>query len=808
MNSHKFEGLSAAEAQKRREKFGENALKEEKGPSAFYIFISQFKSPLIYVLLFAAVASFLFREYSDFWLIAAVIALNAIMGFYQEYNAQKTLAALKKFLKPVSIVIRDSKRQEIETKELVPGDIVLLAAGDQIPADGKTHEATNLLINEAILSGEEEAVDKKPAEDARLFMGTTVISGIGIMEVTKIGLETEIGRISEKLAEIREEETPLQKKLAKFSVNLVYIVAVLCLIIFILGVTRDHNVWTMFKFAMVLAIAAIPEGLPIAATIILARGMKRILKKKGLVKKLLSVETLGSTSVICTDKTGTLTRGIMQVVKNQFSDAEHAHLALILANQQKDNLEVALWQYVEKHNHLQPKKLLDCVEKIYEEPFSSETKYSLSIIRQDGTERGYILGAPEVVLEFCEIKENEKEKFLKQMKSWAELGLKIVGCAYKKAGDLKAKKNWIWLGILGIEDPIRPEVKDAISACQNAGIKIKIVTGDFRETAVKVAKTLGLKFDDDSIMEAPELEKIPLLELKKRIENITIFSRITPHQKLKIVEALQSNGEVVAMTGDGVNDALALKKADIAVVVANASDVAKEVSDLILLDSNFKTIVAACEEGRVILSNIKKVVGYALSNSFVELVLIFGAMLLNFSIPLTVAMILWINLICDGPIDIVLGFESKEKGIMEATPREIQKENIFDRFVVMLSLAVSFSVGLLSLFFFWYYLNKTGNLNLARTVAFTIVISASLIYVFSFKNLKKPLLGAKNFFENKYLFIGIVYGIILTLAAVYLPYLNKILGTTPIAPVFWLLFLAVGVVAIFWIEIIKSIRQK
>ena len=808
MNSYKFEGLSEAEALKRREKFGENVLREEKGPSPFYIFISQFKSPLIYVLLLAAAVSFLFQEYSDFGLIAAVIALNAIMGFYQEYNAQKTLATLKKILRPTTAVIRDGKRVEIEIKKLVPGDIVVLAAGDQIPADGKTHEATNLLVNEAILTGEGEAVDKKPADNAPLFMGTTVISGVGIMEVTKIGLETEIGKISEKLSEIHEEETPLQKKLTKFSTNLVYIVAALCLTIFVFGVSREHNAWMMFRFAMVLAVAAIPEGLPIAATVILARGMKRILKRKGLVKKLLSVETLGSTSVICTDKTGTLTHGIMQVVKSELVDREHAHLALILANQQKDNLEVALWQYVEKHDHLHPKKILNSVEKIYEEPFNSESKYSLSVIRQDGAERAYILGAPEIVLGFCKIPAQDKEKVLGLMKSWAELGLKVIGCAYKKEGNLKEKKDWIWLGIIGIEDPIRSEVKDAILACKNAGIKIKIVTGDFRETAIKIAKTLGLRSDNESIMEASELEKISHEGLKKKIEHITIFPRITPHQKLKIVEALQDTGEVVAMTGDGVNDALALKKADIAVAVANASDVAKEVSDLILLDSNFKTIVAACEEGRVILANVKKVVSYTLSNSFVEIILIFGAVLLNFPTPLTVAMILWINLICDGPIDIVLGFEGKEKGVMGITPSQVQRENILDKFVVMMTLAVSFSVGALSLLFFWYYLSKTGNLNLARTVAFAIVISASIIYVFAFKNLKKPLLKSGNLFGNKYLIFGVAYGVVLILAAVYLPYLNKILGTVPVAPGFWFLVLAVGMVAIFWIELFKSIKQK
>ncbi len=807
MNSHKFDGLSEVQVTQARKKFGQNLLEEKKGPSAFSIFISQFKSPLIYILLFVAVISLLFQEYYDFGLVSIVIILNAALGFYQEYNTQKTLDALKKFLKPKTSVIRDGRRKEIETAELVPGDIVVLAAGDQIPADGKTHEATNLLVNEAILTGEEEAIDKKPAENALLFMGTTVISGIGIMEVVNTGLSTEIGKISEKLSEIQEEKTPLQIKLQKFSTNLIYVIAFLCLLIFILGINRDNNVWTMFKFAMILAVAAIPEGLPIAATVILARGMKRILKRKGLVKKLLSVETLGSTSVICTDKTGTLTEGKMQVVKKQFTDARHAYLALILANQQKDTLEVALWQFVEKNSDLHPKKILNSLEKIYEEPFSSETKYSLSVV-QDGTKRGYVLGAPEVVLSFCKISEEDKEKAEKIMKEWAQLGLKIVGCAYKKEGDLKEKKEWIWLGILGIEDPIRPEIKDAIIACQNAGIKIKIVTGDFRETAIKVAKTLGLNFNDSSVMEAEELEKISLDELRKKIENIVIFPRISHRQKLKIVEALQANGEIVAMTGDGVNDALALKKADIAVVVANASDVAKEVSDLILLDSNFKTIVTACEEGRVILANIKKVVSYALSNSFVELILIFGAVLMNFPAPLTVAMILWINLICDGPIDIVLGFEDKEDGVMELAPKKLQRENILDKYVILTTIIISFTVGAMTLFFYWYYLTQTGNLEVARTIAFAVIISVSLIYVFAFKNLKKLLIESKNFFSNKYLFYGLIYGTALILAAIYIPALNRILGTVPIPAISWLLIFAVGLAAIFLLEILKMIRRR
>lgn len=808
MNTYKYAGLSDSQVLAAREKSGDNLLREGKGPSGFYIFVSQFKSPLIYVLLLVAVVSLVFRELYDFYLVSVVIILNSALGFYQEYGTQKTLLALKKFLKPKAVVIRDGKRQSVETRSLVPGDVVILAAGDQIPADGKALETTNLLVSEAILTGEEESINKEPSEETNLFMGTIIISGIGVMEVTKIGLTTEMGKISEKLSKIQECETPLQKKLSQFSNNLIYIVLGLCLIIFVVGIVQGHNYFSMLKFAMVLAVAAIPEGLPIAATVILARGMKKILSKNGLVKKLLSVETLGSTSVICTDKTGTLTLGVMQVVKSEIVDKEHAHLALILANQQKDNLEVAIWKHAEKNLKLAPIEIINSVEKIYEEPFSSENKHSLSVIRDNEKERGYVLGAPEIVLDFCQISLTEKEKIVKTMGEWAKLGLKIIGCAYKENGDLKSKKDYSWLGIFGIEDPIRPDVALAIKSCQSAGIKVKIVTGDFRDTAIKIAKTLGLDAGAENIMEFQELEKISSDDLQKKIENISIFSRVTPSQKLKIVEALQMNGETVAMTGDGVNDVLALKKADIAVVVADASDVAKDVSDLILLDSNFKTIVSACEEGRVILANIKKVVSYSLSNSFVEMLVIFGAVLLNFPTPLTVVMILWINLICDGPIDIMLGFEPKEPGTMKLSPQELQKENILDKFVVAITVGISLIVGSLALLSFWYFLNKTQNLEFAQTITFAIVISVSLIYVFAFKNLKKLIIKSENIFANKYLIYGLIYGVILILAAVYLPALNKVLGTVPIGSKYWILVFAVGLVGVLWVELLKLLRSK
>jgi len=800
----KYFGLTSSDVEKRKKEFGENILREKKQTPAIFFFLNQFKSPLIYVLLIAGIFSAYYKEYENAILILAVIIVNSILGFYQEYSAQKTLGALKKLIKPLASVIRDGKRIQIDAKDLVPGDIVVLAAGDQIPADGKTIEATNLLVNEAILTGEQEAIDKKPDKDALLFMGTTVLAGVGIMEIEKIGFKAEIGKISTGLSEIKEESTPLEKKLKDLSKDLVILIAITSLIIFIFGIIKNNDLWATIEFSIILAVATIPEGLPVAATVILSLGMKRILKKKGLTKKLSSVETLGSTSVICTDKTGTITEGKMQVVKTNLSHDEHAFMSLILANQQKDTLEICLWQYVEKKSKIHPSKVLESVKKIYEEPFNSNRKYSMTIVNDGKNELGYMLGAPEIVMNFCLTDKKEKEKIREEIENWASSGLKIVGAAYKESGDLKAKSNWKWLGIVGVEDPVRPEVADTVRKCQEAGIKIKIVTGDYKQTAIKIASLIGLPYASNNIMEADELNKISVKELRKKIDDITVFSRVTPEQKLKIIEALQQNGEVVAMTGDGVNDTLALKKANIAVVVNDAADLAKEVSDLILLDSNFKTIYTACEEGRIILANIKKVVGFVLSNSFIGVIVVFLAVLLNLPAPLTVLMILWINLICDGPIDIMLGFEEKEDGIMKISPALLQKEKILDKFIIRTALAISLFVGLSAIAAFYFILNKTSDLPIARTVVFSIISTAGLIYVFSFKNLHLSILKNKHLANNKLLLASIVYGVILVLAVIYIPALNKIFETKPIGASYWIMVVVVGLISILIAEISKQ----
>lgn len=805
----RYRGLSEKEVLERREKFGENTLSAKRQVSWFSILLSQLKSPLIYILIIIGFISLFFKEKFDVILIWSVIALNTLMGFFQEYHVEKTLSALRKVLKPKAIVIRDNKRKEIESKDLVPGDLVLLNSGDKVPSDGRIIEEVSLLINEAILTGEEEAVMKNAKEENNpVFMGTTVLAGRGMMEVLRTGRETEIGKIEQSLAAMKEKKTPLQLKLDEFSKTLGKVILVVCLVIFLTGLFYRADVWETFRFSIILAVAAIPEGLPIAITVILALGMRRILKRKGLVKRLVSIETLGASSVICTDKTGTLTEGKMRVVKTDFNDKERFLLGLALANNQRTNIEVALWQYLEKEEKLNSQKIFDLSERVYEEPFDSEKKYIVTINKQEKGEIAFILGAPEIVLSFCSASDEEKNSALKKIENWAGEGLKILGIAFKEQGNLKGKSGFSWLGLVGIEDPLRKEAKEAIEAVLKAGIKVKIVTGDYRKTAEKVASNLGFKVLPENVLEGKDLEVISEQDLKNRIDNIIIFSRVTPHQKQKIIKALQEKGETVAMTGDGVNDAPALKKADIGVALGSGSEVAKEAGDLILLDNNFKTIAAAVEEGRLTFANIKKVVAYVLSNSFVEIFLIFGAMILNLPYPLTVVQILWLHLICDGPPDIILGFEPKEKTLMEEKPRDLREESILSNSMKLLIFGISFIVGSLCLLFFWYTLNKSNDLALARTLIFSAVAFVDLAYVFSFKNLKKSIFKTENFFQNKFLFLGVLYGLALTFSAVYLPALNRILGTQPLKAVHWLWVLTVALITTAWAELVKVIFNK
>jgi len=805
----KFVGINKSDIPSLRQQYGSNTLPEKSSTSILEIFISQFKSPLIYIIVVTAIISLILREYFDALLMFLVVFLNVLMGFVQEYSAKKTFESLRKIVIQQSVVIRDGEQQKLNSDELLPGDIVLLNSGDRVPADGVLLEGVNLYVTEAILTGEGEPVNKKPDKDtSALFMGTTVLSGRGVMKVEKIGILTEIGKIGKSLEDIKEGPTPLQKKLADFAKTLSKIILAISVAIFIIGLLRGIELVYMLKFSIILSVAAIPEGLPIAVTVILTIGIRRILKQNGLVKRLLSIETLGSTSVICTDKTGTLTEGVMQVTLLDTDNEEKTFQGLALLNTRRTSLEISIWEYLTKELKLDPQKTIDQSEIIYEEAFSSENKYSMTVANSKKHKEAYIIGAPEVVISFCSLTPTEKKEITENFTKLAESGLRVVGLIHKNKGDLKAKNNFSWLALIGVTDPVREGVKESIQNAQKANIQIKIVTGDFLPTALSVATKVGLVADKKNSLEGKDLEDITVDQLKKIINNIVVFARVSPHHKLKIIEALQANGETVAMMGDGVNDAPALKKADIGVVVGTATDVAKEAGDLILLDNNFKTIVAACEEGRQIFSNIKKVVGYVLSNSFVEMVLIFGAMLLSIPFPLTVVQILWIHLVCDGPPDILLGFEPKEEGLLDLKPQDIKKEGVIDRYLLFLVVIISLSVGLICLVLFMMILNQTGNTTLAQSLIFATVGTVDLLYVFSYKNLHKTDFSLPYFTNNKPLLWGIAYGFVIITTGLYLPIMNQILKTTPIPNSWWAIAFGVAALAIVCVEIVKTIAKK
>ncbi len=796
-------GLSSAEAIRLKKQFGPNKLPEKKGRQWYEILWTQFKNPLIYIITAAAIISIWIQEYTDAIIIGIVIVIDCIVGFFQEYKAEKTVSALRDLLKPIARVIRDGEVKDIDVSDIVPGDLVMLNPGDKVAADGKILETVNLSLNEAILTGESEPIMKKLDEE--VYMGTIVLSGRGLMKIISTGTNTKLGKIAESLSEIRDEATPLQIRLDKFGKSLTYIVVVICVIIFIIGILLQYDLLKMIELSVVLAIAAIPEGLIIAVTLILVIGMRSILRRQGLVKKLLAVETLGSVSTICTDKTGTLTEGIMQVVKTDFRSEDYAIYAMVLCNNNADAVEISLWNHI-KSLGKDPQTFVDKFPRDFEIPFSSEKKYMLTTNTINGEEVGLLKGAPDIVMDLCNLTDIEKKKLLTQLEDWAGSGLRLLGLAYKRGNNPREIKNYSWNGFIGIEDPIRPSVKNAIQLCRKAGIKVKMITGDYRKTAEKVALNLGLAVGSDQILEGKELETISETDLAAIVEKIVIFCRVSPHHKLKIVNALQMCGEITAMIGDGVNDAPALKKANIGVSVGNATDVARETSSLILLDNNFGTLVNAVEEGRAVFDNIKKVVAFVLSNSFAEIFIIFGAFILGLPAPLIVAQILWIHLICDGPSDIALGFEKAEKGIMDLPPRDLN-EKLLDSKSKILILCISSVSSVTCLLIFYYYL-QIGDIILGRTIVFTILAIQSLIYIFSYRSLHHSIFKSGKITANKPLIYSVISGIALVVIALYIPGLHDVLGITPLDFIGWCIVLSVAFFMIFIVEVVKYADKK
>lgn len=811
----KYKDLSSEIIMEKQKEYGKNVLPEEKPASGLMLFLSQFKNPLVYALCFAGIISLFLGKYFDIALIFSVVLINAITGFVQEKKTQKTLLALKKLIKPEAKVSRDGKKQKILASELVPGDIVFLGAGDRVPADGKILEAASFFINEAILTGESEAQEKR--KDSNAFMGTIVLSGRAVMSVEDIGKNTKIGQIAETLRETQEPETTLQTRLKKLTFSLVLFSVFLSILILATGSLLGRNILDMIELSAVILVAIIPEALLMVITLVLVLAMRDSLKKKALIRKILAVETLGSVTTICSDKTGTLTEGIMRVVESSFKNEEKSKLIMCLCNDINDTVEIALWDYLKTMGNFDPQETFDKYERISEFPFSSEHKFMATVNYIPEADEKYFMfvkGAPEVVLSLCSVTASKKKEIAEKINLWAEKGLKVLALASKKVSKAKSgdiTKDSIvkleWEGMVGLWDPPRKEVKESLLIAKKAGLKIKVVTGDYHKTTEKVMGYLGIKVKPNEILDGSEIEGMPDDELRRVVPGIVIFSRVAPSQKLKIVNILQDSGEIIAMVGDGVNDAPALKKSNIGIVVGDASEVAKETADLILLDNNFSTIVAAVESGRLVFENIKKIILFILSNSFAEVVVILGALIMHWPFPLTVVQILWMHILCDGPEDFILGFEPKEKETMLEGPKSMQ-EPILDRLSIFLIVSISLLSGIFSLGFFWYFAIHQNNFELGRTMSFMSLAFSSVIYIFSCRTLRKPFWKYENFWSNKWLFGVVLFSLALAMFVTYFGPTQKLLDLVPLNLLQWSLLLAKGIILVAIIEVAKAVAIK
>lgn len=811
----KYKNLSSKEAKQKQLEHGRNILPEGKPVPALRIFLSQFANPLVYALGFAGIVSLLLQKYFDIALIFSVVLINAVMGFVQENKTQKTLEALKKMIKPEAKVLRDDKKQKILASELVPGDVVLLGAGDRVPADGKILEAVSFFVNEAILTGESEPLQK--SEGGEAFMGTVVASGRAVMAVESIGAETKIGQVAKTLKETEEPETTLQIRLKKLTQNLIFISALLSLAVFLAGFFLGHSFWEMAELSAVILVAIIPEALLMVITLVLVLAMRDSLNKKALIRKILAVETLGSVTTVCTDKTGTLTEGIMKVAESDFSNKENGKLAMCLCNDVNDTVEIALWDYLKTLGDFDPQEISDRHERVFEIPFHSDHKFMVTVNSFPGAKDEYYMfvkGAPEIMLSMSSLSAVKKKEVMERVNFWAEKGLKVLAMASKKIPKSQIKKIDIkniskleWAGIVGLWDPPRKEVKESLKIALASGLKIKVVTGDYHRTTEKVMAFLGIKVKPDEILDGSEIDGMSEDELRRAVPSTLIFARVTPNQKLKIVKILQEAGEIVAMVGDGVNDAPALKKSNIGIVVGDASEVAKETADLVLLDNNFSTIVSAVEGGRLVFENIKKIILFILSNSFAEVVVILGALFMGWPFPLTVVQILWMHILCDGPEDFILGFEPKEKETMLEGPKKMS-EPILGGLSIFLIASISVLSGLFSLGFFWYFGIYQHNIAMGQTMAFMSLAFSSVIYIFSCRTLRKPFWKYENFWSNKWLFVVVIFSLFLATVITYFPPTQKLLGVVPLSFFQWCLLLGKGAILVAIIEIAKAVAIK
>ncbi|MCL6465595.1 MAG: cation-translocating P-type ATPase [candidate division WOR-3 bacterium] len=901
LGSDPEKGLSKEEAQNRLQRFGKNVLKEREIRSPLSILLSQFTSVMVIMLLFAGVVSMFLGETVDAVAIFAIVVLNSILGFVQEFRAEKALQALKRLAMPKVRVCRNGVVADAPAQDLVPGDIVLLEAGSNIPADGRLLEAVNLRVQEAALTGESEPVDKESKPQAMaahgavpdgehraknmVFMGTAVVAGRGRMVVTETGMRTELGKIADMLQTTKREPTPLQKRLERMARELAIAVLVIVAIVFILGVLRGQNYREMFLVAVAMAVAAVPEGLPAVVTIGLTLGARRMLGRNALIRRLNAVETLGSVTVICSDKTGTLTQNRMtvtvldvagekcdlQVVRAKGDKVEGCHylsptmlllvaagalcndaLIAVDAGEMKvlgDPTEGAL-VLAAMELGMEPNQLRRLLPRVGEIPFSSERKRMSTIhqlkiegpvaekervvfeilkTRDEGELVLFTKGAVDVLLKLCRgvyvngevepLTEVWRQRITEALTNLTAQGIRVLGSAFRMVKEVEVtetggigeglESNLIFIGMSGMIDPARPEVKDAVKVCREAGIKPVMITGDHPLTALFIASDIGILNRaepnwQERCLTGEQLRELPFERLKSIVERVVVFARVAPEDKLAIVKALQEKGEVVAMTGDGVNDAPALKKADIGVAMGiTGTDVAKEAADMVLLDDNFATIVAAVREGRAIYENIRKFIRYTFASNTGEIVAMVFAPFFGMPFPLGPLQILWVNLVTDGLPGLALGVEPPERDVMQRPPRRLN-ESIFAHGMGFNIIWSGIFLGLVSLGVgYWAFIKGREDW---RTMVFTILIMGQLLHSLALRSQRD------SFFKMKLLGNPVLIGTFLLtfglqLLVIYSPVLQRVFRTQALPISDLIVALLASSVVFFAVEVEKALRR-
>jgi P-type Ca2+ transporter type 2C len=863
LNTDLSSGLSSNDVKNRLKQHGFNELEEGEKQSALLLFFSQFKDFMVLVLLAATLISGFLGEYIDAIAIIAIVIVNGFLGFFQERRAEKSLQALKELSAPQVNVLRDGKWLKIPSKEIVPGDVIKFTSGDRIGADIRLVEIKSLEIEESALTGESLPVQKtvNPLSDANLgigdmenmaFMGTMVTRGSGVGVVVGTGMKTAMGQIADLLQSAESLTTPLQRRLEQLGKILIVTALLLTVLVVAVGVLQGNDLYTMFLAGVSLAVAAIPEGLPAIVTVALSLGVQRMIKKNAIVRKLPAVETLGCASVICSDKTGTMTQNEMTVthlwsggqtwkvegVGYEPSGSFYRGEKRIDINDEKALQQMLMFGMLCNHAELIQKKkeyvidgdptegallvaamkagysrekLLDQFEIIHEFPFDS-TRKMMSVIIKDQSNRQFVVtkGAPDVLVGISssilwdgrkQIISKENQNIVQEaINGLASQALRTIAIGFKEispqtfiTSEKEAEKELTFIGLQGMIDPPRPEVKNAVKECKDAGIKTVMITGDHVITAKAIAKQLGILTNQSKVLDGDALSKMSVEELEDVVEDVSVFARVSPEHKLKIVRALQNRGHIVAMTGDGVNDAPAIKAADIGVAMGiTGTDVAKEASALVLLDDNFATIKSAIKEGRNIYENIRKFIRYLLASNVGEILVMLFAMLLALPLPLVPIQILWVNLVTDGLPAMALGLDQPEGDVMKRKPRS-PKEGVFARGLGWKVVSRGFLIGVVTLLAFMItYKDSPDELAYAQTVAFATLVLAQLIHVFDCRSEKSIL--ARNPFGNKYLVGAVILSLLMVLVVIYYPPLQPIFHTVPIRLTDW--YIITGLAAI------------